>query len=589
MLGASDGYQNWDTSNRYPGGSGGSGEGFSYYPHADLVYRGGSPTSYGSGGASTNMVIGVALDLDEGKVWFAKNSTWQESGDPKAGTNPALSSIVGSFSPSCSVFQTDDSATMVFAETDLTYTPPAGFKSLCTANLPEPTVKKSSTVAEIVLREGAGGNRTTSGTGTVSASSNSYPPASDAFWEPNNNYIQFVGNVGNWLEYTFNAPTVCDEFYFQYRNLSGGWAPYDFKVQAHDGNDWVDLTDEGTMLKSNGYTVTLSSTNTTAYTRYRMFITGGSTSYCDLGYAEFRTTKSTVILPDMSDFDQDGWINTKNRDYLAPWQMYDTSRGATKSIQTSNAYAESTRSSGLTAFNSTGYELGTSISENQVGKAFIDLCLKAGAKQGFEIVTYTGNGVAGRQVAHSLGKKPTFIVVKRLDAEGSWMCYHTALGATKYVALNLSQPASANVNDWNDTEPTSTVFTLGIDNIVNGNGGSFVAYLFTDSDIFKAFSYTGNGVADGPFVNLGGRPLAIPFLKDVDKVNNWMSYDSARNPFNPVDNALYSGLSNAESPDTHIPDFTSQGFKIASTAMNDSNHLHVGLAILESTKYSNAY
>lgn len=283
------------------------------------------------------------------------------------------------------------------------------------------------------------------------------------------------------------------------------------------------------------------------------------------------------------------FVSIKDRDNSRDWALFDSERGVTKYLSTNAPDAETTDANSLTTRASTGYTLGTSSLVNHSGASFLDLCLKAGVEQGFEVLTYAGDGVTGRQITHSLGKAPTFMIVKNvsLGATG-WVIYHAALGATKHLVFETSAAITA-AYTWNDTEPTSTTFTLGANAGVNGDEHYYVAYLFTDSDIFRAFSYTGNGNADGPFVHLGGRPLAIPFLKGVG-TTNWFNFDAARNLRNPITRSLLPSASNGEGTDA-CAHFTSNGMKVktALAGTNTASQVHVGLAILQSTKYSNAF
>lgn len=145
--------------------------GYSYYAPEGNVYNNGSGTSYGSTYASGD-VIGIAFDADTGKLWFAKNGTWQASGDPAAGTNAAFSSITtGKFYVagwgvvSGSTESRTYTAAVNFGQRPYIHPAPAGFQSLCTANLPEPTIKDGSKAMDVALYTGNGGTQTISGLG----------------------------------------------------------------------------------------------------------------------------------------------------------------------------------------------------------------------------------------------------------------------------------------------------------------------------------------------------------------------------------------------------------------------------------------
>ena len=263
---------------------------------------------------------------------------------------------------------------------------------------------------------------------------------------------------------------------------------------------------------------------------------------------------------------QPDFVNIKDRDTTHQWMLFDSVRGAAKYLNTNGTNPEGADAETLKSFNAAGYTLGSTTWMNQSGDSFLDLCLKAGVGQGFEIVAYAGTGVA-RTVAHNLGKAPTFMLVKRLtNGGGNWLVYHTALGDGKYLVLNGA--GAVGTGSYVD-QPTSMTFRVGDQGDVNAVGESYAACLFADSDIFKAFSYTGNGLADGPFVNLGGRPLAIPFWKGCG-TTNWFNFDAMRNPNNPIDHYLLPSAPNAEGTDTYAH-FTSAGMKIQ-TALGGREH-----------------
>jgi len=133
-------------------------------------------------------------------------------------------------------------------------------------------------------------------------------------------------------------------------------------------------------------------------------------------------------------------------------------------------------------------------------------------------------------------------------------------GSTHRMVLNDSAAKEDDATMWQDTDPTSSVFTLGTSSSTNVNTGTYVAYCFAEKQGFSKFgSYTGNGNADGTFVYTGFRPAYILFKKTSD-VSEWSIFDNKRNTFNVVDNHLYADLTNAEGADDDL-DFLSNGFK----------------------------
>ena len=202
------------------------------------------------------------------------------------------------------------------------------------------------------------------------------------------------------------------------------------------------------------------------------------------------------------------WIKVRAQSNNHVW--YDTERGSGKQLTSNNTNVESTRTDTLTAFNNNGYALGADATYGTVNYngngGYVGWTFRKQEKF-FDIVTYTGNGTAGRTISHNLGSVPGMMIVKsRSNGEG-WQVYHRKLDATapedKYIQLNSTGNLGDSSFRWNDTAPTATEFTVGGANEVNGNGMTYVAYLFAhdeqefgeDSDeaIIKCGSYTGNG------------------------------------------------------------------------------------------------
>jgi len=191
--------------------------------------------------------------------------------------------------------------------------------------------------------------------------------------------------------------------------------------------------------------------------------------------------------------------------------------------------------------------------------------VSANTTSGFSVVTYTGTGSAGATVGHGLGSAPKMIIVKSRSAAGSWVVYHASLGATKGMFLNLTDAAYTATTYWNDTAPSSSVFTLGTRTESNNNGSTYVAYCFAEVQGFSKFgSYTGNGTSDGPFVYCGFRPAYI-MMRASNHPNpvNWFVYDSVRGTYNLDQKILIPNSSGAEIDDAQYGiDLLSNGFKV---------------------------
>jgi len=288
-------------------------------------------------------------------------------------------------------------------------------------------------------------------------------------------------------------------------------------------------------------------------------------------------------------------------------QLYDSNRGTGKSLRSSSSETEITNSAYgyLSSFDSDGFSSVAGVNNNEnineTGATFVAWNWKANAGStssntdgsitstvqanttaGFSIVTYTGNGTAGATVGHGLGVTPDMFIIKGRDQSGSWVTYHKTLGATKALALQGTNAPTTSSAYFNNTEPTSSVFSLGYDgpgNEVNNSGTLFVAYCFADIEGYSKFgSYTGNASDNGSFAYTGFRPAWVMYKNaSIGTAGaGWHIWDNKRNTFNVVDNYLLAQSSNAEGNFDSV-DFTSNGFKLR---VNDNGQNGSGNTII---------
>ena len=248
------------------------------------------------------------------------------------------------------------------------------------------------------------------------------------------------------------------------------------------------------------------------------------------------------------DFKPD-WLWIKQRSAERGHIIVDSSRGATKRIRPDSNAAEDTKADHIQAFLTNGFQVGTNNTTNVNSGTYVAWQWKAnggtttsfsesgnnpaGAHQanttaGFSIVTYTGTGANGT-VAHGLGAKPNVMLQKKIGGDASWVVYHDKVAsdpATDYLILNESSANADYAPHFNDTEPTSTVFTVGTDGAVNSDGVTNIMYCFTEIKGYSKFgSYTGNGNADGTFAYTGFKPAWI-MVKRTDGSNDWIIADN---------------------------------------------------------------
>ena len=235
-----------------------------------------------------------------------------------------------------------------------------------------------------------------------------------------------------------------------------------------------------------------------------------------------------------------GLVWTKDRDTAVYHALVDTERGGQNMLVSSETLAQTDRGSDfITSFNSNGYSIGADGLLNDTYN-YVSWTFKKQSSF-FDVVTYTGDGVAGRSISHNLGSVPGVILVKKLNAAASWMVYHVGLDPTSpenyFLELDNTNPRDTGGGIWNDTAPTNTVFTVSSATQVNQNNATYVAYLFahdTDaSSLIQCGSYTGNGSNTGPVINLGWEPQWLMFKNASASVRetvacDWMIFDNVR-------------------------------------------------------------
>ena len=190
----------------------------------------------------------------------------------------------------------------------------------------------------------------------------------------------------------------------------------------------------------------------------------------------------------------------------------------------------------------------------------------------FSIVTFTGTG-ANATIGHGLSVAPSMIIFKnRSDAEG-WKVYHTSIGATKNLNLNETTAAQTQSGAFNDTEPTSSVFSVGTFNSTNGSGDNMIAYCFAEKKGFSKFgTYAGNGNTNGNFIYLGFKPAFFMYRR-YDTTGNWGMKDNKRSGTAALQNFGQMNPNQTQNPSANVNsvenkasafavDFLSNGIKI---------------------------
>ena len=307
-------------------------------------------------------------------------------------------------------------------------------------------------------------------------------------------------------------------------------------------------------------------------------INKGSSYFNTVLYTGNGATQSVTGVGFQPDF---VWIKDRTNAY--GHDLYDVIRTATYRLQSNDTSGEST-ASGLTSFNSDGFTLGSYIGDNTNTANYVSWnwdangagvsntagsitsTVSANTTAGFSIVQAQMNGSGSWTVGHGLGVTPSMIICRGQNVTSVWATYHKSLGAGNYLSLNATDASTANTNVWNNTSPTSSVFSMNATFWSAGSGQNFIAYCFAEIKGYSKFgSYTGNGSTDGPFVYTGFKPAFVMFKNSTTAGTNWQINDSARDTFNVMNKRLAPSTSDAEATDYNFGDFLSNGFKIRQT------------------------
>ena len=305
------------------------------------------------------------------------------------------------------------------------------------------------------------------------------------------------------------------------------------------------------------------------------------------GTGSSRSVTGLDFTPDFT------WI--KGRSGATDHLIYDSVRGVQNQLITNSTLDASTQSTGLTAFNSDGFTVGSLAAANTNAATYASFNFKEGSIPGFDIVTYTGNG-ANRTIGHALGVAPNLMITKARTTAGTdtgWVVYHRSLptSTTAYLELHSNLVVASSATIWNSTNPTSSVFSLGNNSFVNNNGDTYVAYLWSEVPGFSRIgSFVGNANVNGPFVWCGFRPAFLIFKLATGVNSNWNILNTKTGTINPLGPQVQPSGATAEGTSTWL-DFTSTGFKVRTTtaALNNSGSTIVFAAFAEFPfKYANA-
>jgi hypothetical protein len=196
----------------------------------------------------------------------------------------------------------------------------------------------------------------------------------------------------------------------------------------------------------------------------------------------------------------------------------------------------------------------------------IQTTVSANQTAGFSIVRYTGTG-SNATIGHGLGAVPHMYIARNITDSEQWTTYHVGMDTSApedhHMRLNTTDSRVDEASVWNDTAPTSSVFSVGSSGAPNGSGDNHIAYCFTNINGYSKFGhFIGNGNTNGSFIYTGFRPAWV-MIKRRDSADNWTIWDDARNTNGDYNWTLEADTTSGEWNDSNFRhEFLSNGFKL---------------------------
>ena len=286
-------------------------------------------------------------------------------------------------------------------------------------------------------------------------------------------------------------------------------------------------------------------------------------------------------------------------------KLQDSTRGSTYTLESNTTTAAYNDTDAVTSFNTDGFSLGSNANVNDNTANLVAWQWKANggttstnndgsqpstvqvnSTAGFSIVKRTGTGSAGATYGHGLGVVPDVIISKGLNVN-NWYSYFKGIGGgTKWLILDGDGAAVTDANMWNDTDATSSVFTVGNSGGSNGNGVEYIAYCFASIKGYSKFgTFLGDGQTDGPFIYTGFKPAWV-MTKNSSSAGGWAIMDATRNPNNVQNKYLIANTADVQGTGSSFDiDSNSNGFKIRANNgnINANGDTIVYMAFAENT------
>ena len=560
------------------------------FNHNGTIFQDNASSQTGLSSWSNGDIIGVAYDGDNQTLQFYRQGSSQ-------GSALSITAFTESYFP---ISRINAYADINFGQRAFSYTPPTGFKTLCSANLPDPTIMLPNKHFGTLVYTGDGSaSRTISDTSSVN-----FTPS----WVWAKNRSQNDWHILSDAVRGFDGKTL-------YTNRND--AEYDASGSGENGyisaaaNGGFVATDSdgsvGGNLNANSenyvawnwnagdtdgktYTVTVVSDSGNKYR-----FDGFGTSAVTLDLAEGGT-----YIFDQSDSSNAGHplrFSTTSNGTHGGGSEYTTGVTTSGTPGSSGAYTQivvaasaptlyyyCTQHSGMGGQANTNSTLGSSNFDGSRQST-----VKVNATAGFSIVTSTSGGSSSGtydSFGHGLGVAPNVIIFKNRDQSDNWSVYNSNFSTAYSKILQFNTIAeTTSSNHWGTANPTSTTFSVNQGSVFNGADQKLVAYCFSEVSSYSKFGkYTGNGSSNGTFVFTGFRP-AFVMIKCVSATDHWNISDAERGDFNEIDEALYANNAQAEGWNGSLDkiDYLSNGFKprANNSQTNASGGTYIYLAFAE--------
>ena len=414
-------------------------------PQISATYFNGTTGSF-SGSFAVGDVCNIAFDADTGKIWYGKNGTWLNSGNPSTGANPAFTVTTGNapYYPWIGMYATTDTWAMNFGQRPFSYTPPTGFVALNTFNLPTSTILQGNKVMDATLYTGTGASLSVTNAA-------SFKP--DLVWVKGRSgatdhalYDSVRGTTKQLESNTTTAETTEATGLTAFGSAGftvGALAQMNTSAATYVGWQWQ--AGQGSSSSNTNGTIT-STVSVNASAGFSVVTYTGTGANATVGHG-------LGVAP--------AFYVVKARNYGSGgnWVAWHTSIGQPNALWMNLTNAQF---SYPTAFNSTNptssvLSLGTAPEVNNSGSNFVAYCWTPIA--GYSAFgSLTGNGSADGPFVY-LGFRPRFILYKRTDSTSNWRIWDTA--RTPYNAMS-----SVLYPDASDAEYTAT--TQDFDALSNG-------------------------------------------------------------------------------------------------------------------------